>query len=159
MRFTIPTRRDDIQLAPVAIATAAAIALLGQLLWPIEMPSADAPRMIPKAAAPPLVQPVADAPAVAERSIFSPRRGREPVAAGVAAPVDLDGYALIGTATMNGTAEAILRAPGSATLGVRVGNSVAGWRLVAVRGDVAAFAKGTGQRVLRIGGVPGTPAL
>lgn len=153
----MPIRRDDLNLVPVAVATVAAAVLLAQVLLPIEEPMTEAPPMILQRTPPVLVRTVADAPAVTEKSIFSAGRGRASAEAGAAVPVDLDAYTLIGTVTAGGREEAILRAPGSATMAIRAGASIAGWRVVAVHGDSVTFEQDVEQRVLRIGGGSAVP--
>jgi hypothetical protein len=100
------------------------------------------------------VPPVAEYPAILTAPVFAPDRkpgDARIAAAGGGGGGALDGYAALGAATSAGGAAAVVSGPGGAVKTLRRGETVEGWRLVALDASKLTFERNGQRRVLPIG--------
>ena len=118
------------------------------------------PTATPLAARPPrpvIVAPVAEYPAILQSPIFSPdRKPGEDLGAAPGASA-WDSYAALGVATGRAFASALVKGPGGPAKTLRRGDTLEGWKLVAMDRDKLTFERGDARHVLTVG-APSTPA-
>ena len=101
--------------------------------------------------------PVAEYPAILQAPIFSPDRkpGQDLGAAPGAGA--LDSYAALGVATGRTFASALVKGPGGPARTLRRGDTLEGWKLVAMNRDKLTFERGDARHILTVG-APSVPA-
>lgn len=148
--------------AMAALAVAALVAgLAAQLALPgpdpLEPLAAAAPRRVPPEPAR-FVPPLDQYPSLVRRTLFAPSRAfaRAPVAgsAATAAAPAADPFLavrLLGTARARNFTSAVIRDASGRAATLRLGDRVAGWRLVRIGRDAVLFAQGGARRTLVVG--------
>ena len=149
-----PSGRERPEWPAVVACGVLVLALALQVVLPYgqRLPAASA--QAPRRPRPVLVPPVAEYPVILQSPIFSPdRKPGEDLGAAPGASV-LDSYAALGVATARNFASALVKGPGEAAKTLRRGDSLEGWRLVALDKDKLTFERGGARHVLTVGAPP-----
>jgi len=155
--FALPPSGSSARLPALLLPVLAAAALL-QLLLPYgeELPAAGVPARQKHIAAPPEVPRVMVPAALQGRGLFSPAAAP---AAGVAAPTDVLGGAVIAGTVMHGRRlYAVVQERGGRIRHVAPGGMVAGWRIAGLTPSGARLQRGQEQFNAAYGAIPTGPA-
>jgi len=101
------------------------------------------------------VPPLPEYAAIQQAPLFAPDRHPGETSASGPGGGDLDGYAVLGVAVGRSGAAAVVAAPGAPVKSVKAGETIGGWRLVAVSRSQVTFEKNGSRRSL----VVGAPAI
>ncbi|WP_174300546.1 hypothetical protein [Caulobacter sp. S45] len=153
-----PIRSAEFDPTPVLLAAALAIGVAVQVLLPGAPSSTTslhplrlgrAGRIMPAPALPAY-------PAIAARPLFTPGRAAQASVTPDVAPAG--SFSLLGAASSGRGASAVLRSQDAGVHVVGLGESLLGWRLVAVTHDGAVVSRGGATQLLRVGAPPLQPA-
>lgn len=143
--------REHPEWSPAIACGVLVLALALQVALPYGERLPTASPLAPRRPRPVVVTPVAEYPAILQSPIFSP--DRKPGVDQGAAPgaSALDSYAALGVATGHGFASALVKGPGGPARTLRPGDTLEGWKLVAMDREKLTFERGDARHVLTVG--------
>jgi general secretion pathway protein N len=154
-RLTIgPPSDDRRELLPAICACVLLLALGLQFILPFSTVQPELSALAPRRVRPVAPPGPPQFAAVLAHPVFAPDRqpGAAELSAVGAGP--LGGYAALGVAIGRGVATAVISGPGAAARTVRMGESVEGWRLVAVDRVRLTFERDGARQSLVVGAPP-----
>jgi hypothetical protein len=150
-RFALPSPASP-EFTP-ALATGALVLLI---VLQIALPDrTDLPPdfgLAPRHARAPIASPIPAYPALSAQNVFS--LDRQTGAAAEGAGLAVDQFRAVGVIAAGKAVSALLKAPGAPARLVRVGQSLAGWRLTAITRDGVVLQQGQERRRLRVDATP-----
>ena len=149
-----PPERERPQWAPAAACGVLVLALALQVVLPYGERLPQTSALAPRRPRPVVVPPVAEYPVILQSPIFSPdRKPGEDLGAAPGASA-LDSYAALGVAMGHGFASALVKGPGGPAKTIGRGQTLEGWRLVAMDKEKLTFERGSARHVLTVGAPP-----
>lgn len=139
---------------PAALALLLALALMFQLMLPVQVDLPDVAARPMKALdlRPAPTPPASVPPALAARNVFAPGGGGGKNATG-----DAGAVTLLGVARSGRTGAAVLRGPDGATMTVPLGGRIGPWRVTGIGIATARIDNGARSMILRVGETASQP--
>jgi len=138
-----------------AVAAGALLLALGlQFILPASTSQPEASALAPRRAGPVAAPVIAQYASILERPVFAPDRRPGPAELPSVGAGPLGGYAALGVAIGRSVATAVVSGPGAAARTLRMGESVEGWRLVAIDRAKLTFERDGARQSLVVGAPP-----